>query len=435
VEGLTGLPAHRLAGMLASRELSAAELLAAHLDRIEARNPAVNAVVRLAPDAMDRARAADQALARGEPIGPLHGLPFTAKDNFETEGVVTAIGVPERATTVPAADATAVARLRAAGAILVGKTNCPPWGGGLETDNPLSGRTVNPYDPARTPGGSSGGEAAAVAAGLSPCGLGTDSGGSLRVPAHFCGVATLKPTNGLVPVTGVVDDEGPIGALSDPRTQPGPIARSVRDLALLLGALAGPDGRDGGVAPVPLGDPATVRVDGLRVAVQAGGGSPGPTPETVATVEAAAGALAGAGAAVAEAVPPGDGHALTVEVWRSYGPGVTSQALYRLLRRWDRYRAELGAWMAGWDAVLTPVYDCPAPPHGATGTPELAGAVRWTTPWSMAGWPCVVVRCGTSPEGLPIGVQVVAPPWRDHLALALAERLETAFGGWRPPPG
>ena len=129
MEGLTGLSAHRLAGMLAARELSAAELLAAHLDRIEARNPAVNAVVRLAPDAMDRARAADQALARGEPIGPLHGLPFTAKDNFETEGVVTAIGVPERAVTVPAADATAVARLRAAGAILVGKTNCPPWGG------------------------------------------------------------------------------------------------------------------------------------------------------------------------------------------------------------------------------------------------------------------------------------------------------------------
>jgi Asp-tRNA(Asn)/Glu-tRNA(Gln) amidotransferase A subunit family amidase len=144
VEGLTGLPAHRLAGMLASRELSAAELLVAHLERIQARNPVVNAVVRLAPDAIDRARAADQALARGEPPGPLHGLPFTAKDNFETEGVVTAIGVPERAATVPAADATAVARLRAAGAILVGKTNCPPWGGGLETDNPLHGRTVNP---------------------------------------------------------------------------------------------------------------------------------------------------------------------------------------------------------------------------------------------------------------------------------------------------
>jgi amidase len=349
--------------------------------------------------------------------------------------VVTAVGVPERAAVVPAADATAVARLRAAGGILLGKTNCPPWGGGLETTNPLHGRTVNPYDPARTPGGSSGGEAAAVAAALSPCGLGTDSGGSLRVPAHFCGVAALKPTNGLVPVTGVVDDEGPIGALSDPRTQPGPLARSVEDLRLLLGVLAGPDGRDAGVAPVPLGDPATVRVEGLRVALHAGAGSPGPTTETSATVAAAAAALAGAGATVEEARPPGDGHALTVELWRSYGPGVGSQDLYRLLRRWDRYRAELGAWMTGWDAILTPVYDCPAPPHGATETPELRDAVRWTTPWSMAGWPCAVVRCGTSAEGLPIGVQVVAPAWRDDLALALAAQLEAALGGWRPPPG
>ena len=370
MEGLTALPAHRLARMLRARELSAAELLAAHLDRLASVNPRLNAVVRLAPDAMDRAREADQALARGEPPGPLHGVPFTAKDNFETEGVVTAVGVPERA---------------------------------------------------------------AVAAALSPCGLGTDSGGSLRVPAHFCGVAALKPTNGLVPVTGVVDDEGPIGALSDPRTQPGPLARSVEDLRLLLGVLAGPDGRDAGVAPVPMGDPAAVRVEGLRVALHAGAGAPGPTTETSATVAAAA--LAGAGATVEEARPPGDGHALTVELWRSYGPGVGSQDLYRLLRRWDRYRAELGAWMTGWDAILTPVYDCPAPPHGATETPGLRDAVRWTTPWSMAGWPCAVVCCGTSAEGLPIGVQVVAPAWRDDLALALAAQLEAALGGWRPPPG
>jgi len=309
VEGLTGLPAHRLARMLRAREVSAAELLAAHLDRLEAVNPLVNAVVRLAPDAMDRARAADQALAGGEQPGPLHGVPFTAKDNFETRGVVTAIGVPGRAGTVPQADATAVARMRAAGGIPLGKTNCPPWGGGLETDNPLDGRTDNPDDRARTPGGSSGGEAAAVAAALSPCGLGTDSVGSLRVPAHFCGVATLKPTSGLVPVTGVIDDDGPIGALSDPRTQPGPVARSVADLTLLLGVLAGPDGRDGGVAPVPPGDPAAVRVEGLRMAVHTGAGSPGPTPETTATVTAAAEALASAGAAVEEARPPGDGHA------------------------------------------------------------------------------------------------------------------------------
>jgi amidase len=433
VEGLTALPAHRLARLLRARQVSATEVLAAHLDRLAVVNPRLHAVVQVAPDAMARARAADQALARGEAAGPLHGVPFTAKDNLETRGLVTAIGVPERAALVPAADATAVARLRAAGGILLGKTNCPPWGTGLETANPLYGRTVNPYDPTRTPGGSSGGEAAAVAAGLSPCGLGTDSGGSLRVPAHFCGVATLKPTAGLVPVTGVVDDEGPIGPLGDPRTQVGPVARSVADLALLLAVLAGPDGRDAGAVPVPVGDPAAVRLEGLRVAVDTGAGSPRSTPETTATVAAAAGALAGAGAAVEEAAPPGDGHALTVEVWRSYDPGVDSQALYRLLRRWDRYRTDLLDWVAAWDAILTPVYDRPAPPHGATDTPELRDAVRWTTSWSLAGWPCAVVRCGTSSEGLPIGVQVVAPPWHDHLALALAAHLETTLGGWRPP--
>jgi amidase len=434
LEGLTALPAHRLAELVRAREVSAAEVLAAHLDRLDSLNPGLNAVVQVASDAMDRAAAADAALARGEDPGPLHGVPFTAKDNLETAGVVTAIGVPERAATVPATDATAVARLRGAGGILLGKTNCPPWGAGLETDNPVYGRTANPYHPARTPGGSSGGEAAAVAVGLSPCGLGTDSGGSLRVPAHFCGVATLKPTAGLVPVTGVIDDEGPIGSLGDPRTQLGPIARSVADLALLLGVVAGPDGRDGGAAPVPMGDPAAVRVAGLRVAVQSGAGSVPPDPGTADTVASAAHALASAGAVIEEAAPPGDGHALTLEVWRSYGPGMDSQALYRLLRRLDRYRSDLGGWMAAWDAILSPVYDRPAPPHGATTTPELRDAVRWTTPWSLAGWPCAVVRCGTSPDGLPIGVQVVAPPWRDDLALALAAHLESALGGWQPPP-
>jgi amidase len=434
VDGLTALPAHRLAALVRDREVSAAEVLAAHLERLAAVNLRLNAVVQVAPDAMDRAAAADAALARGERPGPLHGVPFTVKDNLETRGVVTAIGMPERAAAVPAADATAVARLRAAGGILLGKTNCPPWGAGLETGNEVYGRTANPYDPARTPGGSSGGEAAAVAAALSPWGLGTDSGGSLRVPAHFCGVATLKPTAGLVPVTGVIDDEGPIGAISDPRTQLGPIARTVEDLALLLGVLAGPDGHDAGVAPVPLGDPAAVRIEGLRVAVHPVAGEGTPTADTASTLASAAHALAGSGAAVEEAVPPGDGHALTREIWRSYAPGMDSQALYRLLRRWDRYRAELTEWMAPWDALLTPVYDRPAPLHGATDHPDLRDAVRWTTPWSLTGWPCTVVRCGTSPEGLPIGVQVVAPPWRDDLALALAAHLETTLGGWHPPP-
>jgi amidase len=432
VDGLTGLPARRLAGLLRAREVSASEVVAAHLARLRQVNPSLNAIVQVAADVEDRARELDAALAGGAEVGPLHGVPFTAKDNLASRGVVTAIGVPERAGVVPAADATVIARLRAAGGILLGKTNCPPWGAGLETANPVYGRTNNPYDLARTPGGSSGGEAAIIAAGGSPCGVGTDSGGSLRVPAHFCGVATLKPTNGLIPVTGVIDDDGQIGALSDPRTQVGPVARSVDDLALLLGVLAGPDGHDAGVVPLPVGDPASVRLDRLRVAVHTDNDLAAPTPETVATVQAAADALAAAGAAVQEARPPGDGHALTIEIWASYGPGVSSRALYDLLRRWDRYRARLLGFMAAYDAILCPTYPGPATPHGGTSSPAHERGVSYTTPYSLAGWPCTVVRCGTAPQGLPIGVQVVARPWHDDVALALAGRLEAALGGWQP---
>jgi amidase len=434
MDDLTMSSARRLAGLLRAREVSAAEVMAAHLARLGEVNPSLNAVVQLAADAEERAREADAALATGAVVGPLHGVPFTAKDNLASRGVVTAIGVVERAGVVPAGDATVVARLRTAGGILLGKTNCPPWGAGVETVNPLYGRTSNPYDLARTPGGSSGGEAAIIAAGGSPCGVGTDSGGSLRLPAHFCGVATLKPTSGLIPVTGVLDDDGQIGALSDPRTQVGPVARSVEDLALLLGVLAGPDGHDAGVVPVPVGDPASVGVDRLRVAVHTDLDLAAPTPQTVATVQAAADALAAAGAAVEEARPPGDGHALTVEIWASYGPGVSSLALYDLLRRWDRYRAGLLGFMAAYDAILCPTYPSPATPHGGTAAPGLEHGAGYTTPWSLAGWPCTVVRCGTAPQGLPIGVQVVARPWQDHVALALAGRLEAVLGGWQPPP-
>lgn len=428
---LTSASATALAGLVARREASATEVVEAHLARIAAVNPAINAVVQAAPDAAERARAADAALARGDAVGPLHGVPFTVKDNTETAGVITAAGAPERAAVVPERDATVVARMRAAGAILLGKTNCPPWGSGVETDNELYGRTSNPHDLTRTPGGSSGGEAAAIAAGASPCGIGTDSGGSVRIPAHFCGVCALKPTQALLPVTGVFDDEGPIGAISDPRTQVGPLARTVEDLGLLLRVLAGPDGRDGGVPPVALGDPSAVDVAGLRVAVHADNGISPPTAETAAAVSAAAAALADAGARLREARLPGDGHALTVEVWASYEGGMSSLDLYRLLRRWDAYREAVLAFMDDHDVVLCPVYPVPAPPHGGTAGAELRAvelqhAISYTTPFSLVGAPCAVVPFGVSPEGLPIAVQVVARPWRDDVALAVAALLEAA---------
>ena len=431
---LTGLPATTLADLVARRIASSEEIVTAHLARIAAVDGAVNAIVAMEPErALAAAQAADAALARGEPAGPLHGVPFTAKDNLEAEGLRMAIGVPERADLVAPRDATAVARMKAAGAILLGKTNCPPWGGGIETDNAVHGRTNNPYDLDRTPGGSSGGEAAIIAAGGSPCGLGTDSGASARLPAHFCGLAALKPTAGRIPLTGVLDDEGPLGALRDPRTQVSPIARSVDDVALMVRLLNGPDGSDGGVAPVALGDPAQVDLAALHVAVHAENGLATPTPETVAAVRDAAMVLNGAGAHIYEVAPPGGGHELTLAIWQSYADGMSAHDLYAVLSRWDAFRTEMLTFADRFDLVLCPVFPSPARPHGGMHVPGEIEPTSFTTPANLTGWPAATVRAGTSAEGLPIGVQLVARPWRDDVALAAARCLERDLGGFRAP--
>ena len=425
-----------LARLIAVREVSAREVVDAHLRRVEDVNGAINAVVQVdAERALMRADQADAALARGERWGALHGVPFTVKDNIAAAGIPMAIGVPERAGMAAAMDATAVCRLKAAGGILLGKTNCPPWGGGIETDNELYGRTSNPYDLTRTPGGSSGGEAAIIAAQGSPCGLGTDSGASVRLPAHCCGLASIKPSAGRVPLTGVVDDEGQLGTLGDPRTQVGPLARSVVDVALLLSLVAGPDGRDGGVAPVGLGDPAGVALRGLRVAVQTQNELAVATAETVGAVEAAAAVLRAAGATAEHAVHPGGGHELTIEIWRSYGGGVDPGGRWRLLRRWDAFRSQMLAFADRYDLILCPVFAGPARVHGTMSVAGQIDPTSFTTPHSLTGWPAATVRCGTSPEALPIDVQLVARPWRDDVALAAALRLERELGGWRPPNG
>ena len=423
--------ASELARLVRERALSATEVVEAHLRRIEAVNGTINAVVALDGD---RALAAAREIDAGRgPDGPLRGVPFTVKDNLEAAGLAMAIGDPARADVVPGSDATVVRRMRDAGAILLGKTNCPPYGGGIETDNPVYGRTSNPYDPARTPGGSSGGEAAIVGAAGSALGLGTDSGASVRLPAHFCGLAAIKPTSGRVPVTGVIDDEGPIGSLGDARTQVGVLARGVADVALALGVVAGPDGRDGGVAPVALGDFAQVGLAGLRVAAFGELDHARADAATAQVLDAAAAALREAGATVEEATPPSGGHDITIEVWRSYGGELDSLGLYRLLRRWDAYRTAMLAWGEGYDLLLSPVFGGPAPPHGALANHEGVDPTGFTTPHSLTGWPAATVRCGSSPEGLPIGMQLVARPWRDDVALAAAAALERALGGWRPP--
>jgi amidase len=430
VADVTDLPAVALAAAIRAKTCSAAEVVGAYLRRIGTVNPAINAVVQLAGEqAVAQARAADAALARGEALGPLHGVPFTVKDVLETAGVVSAAGLTARAAYVPARDAVVVARLRAAGAILLGKTNCPPGGGGGETTNPVYGQTRNPYDLTRTPGGSSGGEAAIVAAGASPLGIGSDSGGSLRLPAHFCGVTCLKPTSGRVPNTGTLNHPG---GLSDPRSQIGPLSRFAQDLLPTLAVIAGVDWRDSGVVPMPLwasGTAQAIDVRGLRLAFYTDDGTASPTPETANAVRQAAASLAAAGMVTDETRPGclGDARPITESYW--HRAGLSGEAIERSLLAWDAFRTAMLAFMEHYDVVLCPTDHTPAPLCGAGDALQF----NYTLPYSLTGWPCAVVRAGTSPQGLPIGVQVVARPWREDICVAVAQHIEATGGGWQAP--
>lgn len=397
----------------------------AHLQHIGQVNPRLNAIVWVTNEsAVRQAKAADRKLAkRGFDPPPLHGVPFTAKDIFDTAGVATTAGLRKLKDNVPDRDATVIARMRSAGAILIGKSNCPPGGTGGESWNPLHGGTRNPYDLTRSPGASSSGEAAIIAAGGSPLGIGSDSGGSIRLPAHYCGIAALKPTTGWVPSTGAY---GLVGGLMDPRSQVGPMARYVNDLALVLPILCGPDGIDSGVIPMP---PRRRRpkLNGLKVAWYVDDGMVHPGKATIAAVQAAVHALDGAGARVTEARPPG--LVETREITQGYW-GRVHMTHERLISRWDQFRTQLLAFMSSYDLIVTPVSGEPAPLYREKI--PIDDQYSYTVPYSLGGNPAVVVRAGTSPEGLPIGVQVVARNWRDYAALAAAGWIEKELGGWRP---
>jgi amidase len=452
--------ARALAQAIRAKRVSSSEVVRACLERIAAVNPRLNAAVQVTAEAARaQGRAADAALARGEVWGPLHGVPVTVKDSLDTAGIISTGGTYGRRAYVPDQDATTVARLRAAGAILLAKTNTPELTLSIETDNLIYGRTNNPYDPALTPGGSSGGEAALIAAGGSPLGLGSDSGGSIRQPAHFCGIAGLKPTSGRVPRTGHILSFD-VGAMESV-TQIGPLARRVEDLGLALALIAGPDWRDPAIVPMPLGDPQAVALGELRVAFYTDNGVVPPTPATVGTVRAAAAALAPAVASLREDRPPeverttdlwmqvavADGSAWIRRLLEQAGTteihpiltkrflerqAISSAEFGRLLTRLDIVRSRMLAFMEAYDALVCPVNAYPAMPHAAVYEQGIGWS--YTRIYNLTGWPAAVVRGGTSPEGLPIGVQVVARPWREDVALAVAGYLETALGGWQPPP-
>jgi amidase len=446
-----------LAAAIARKQISSEEVVTACLDRIAAVNPALNAVVQLDRDrALARARESDAALARGERAGPLHGVPMTIKDSLDTAGTVTTGGTLGRKTFVPASDATVVDRLRRAGAILLGKTNTPELTLSFETTNLIYGRTSNPFDPTRSSGGSSGGAAAIVAAGGAPFDIGSDYGGSIRLPAHFCGVAGIKPTAGRVPRTGHIF---PFGGLQDSFQQIGPIARYVDDLTLLLPIIMGPDSVDPGVVPLMWRDPAETAIAGLRVAFHTDNGIATPTADIARTVKAVAGALEHAGASVVEARPTGVEQAMAVAAvfygWDggaavrrlleqagtteatvgriTSGATATAGQVEAQIHALDVWRSGMLRFFADYDVIVCPACAAEALPHGAAGKPDARTLFSYTITYNATGWPGLVVPAGTSSDGLPIGVQIVAHPGREDVALAAARFVEAALGGYERP--
>ena len=451
-----------MARMIRDKEISSVELVDAHLKRIEEINPKLNAVVQNAGDAaLAEARKADEALASGENKGPLHGVPMTIKDSLDTADLVTTGGTKGRSNFVPEKDSTVVARLRAAGSILLGKTNTPELTLAGESDNLIYGRTNNPYDLTRSPSGSSGGAAAIVASGGSPFDMGSDTGGSIRSPAHVCGIAGIKPNSGRVPRTGHIVPFG-MGAL-DSLTQIGPLARYVEDLALTLPIIIGVDWIDPGLVPMLLGDHDAVELKSLKVAVHTDNGIIAPTPETAEMVNAVAKALGEVGMEVVEDRPTAlvrtndlysgisdaDGRAWVYRLLEKAGTVEVNSVLQKemdeakaidtgeftlLLEELDRFRSEMLSFMKNYDLILCPGGAYPALPHSATIGHGKYGDYSHTSAYNLTGWPAAIVRAGTSPDGLPIGVQVVARPWREDVALAVIKFIESAFGGWQGPP-
>ena len=446
---------------LRAAELSSRELVEHYLQLVDEVDPRLNAVVaRNDEDALSAAERADEERRRGAEL-PLLGLPVTIKDSLATAGLTSASGSLARQGHVPDSDATVVHRLRAAGAVVLGKTNMPEYAWSYETENVLYGRTTHPFDPDRTPGGSSGGEAAIIGADASVIGIGTDGGGSIRVPCHYCGLVGIRPTAGLVPETGCWPSFRDTGMLDMHCI--GPMGRSVDDVALVLEVIAGRDDVDPFVHGMPVGDHAGVDVRSLRVGFYTDDGAWPVTRETVAAVEAAAAALDEEGCAVEQASPPdltpatdlffelmaADGGARAradlagaqsrhveqmTQLLETLEPmALDAAGFFALARRAFDFRTSVRAFVSRYDVVLAPVTVGSAPLHGRRpgddGELESYLPFNYTHAYSVAGLPVAVVPAGTE-RGLPLGVQVVAGAFADHVALAAARTLEGRLGGF-----
>lgn len=453
---LTSHSASALVRLISEQAVSPVEVMKAHLAFIDRLNPKLNAIVTIAPDALKRAREAEAAMMHGKARGPLHGLPVTIKDTIETAGLRTTSGSLMRANFVPASDAPAVRKLKEAGALILGKTNAAEMAMDYTAENPVFGRTNHPLDGSLTPGGSSGGEAAAIASCMSPCGLGTDLAGSIRIPAHFCGIVGLRPTVAAVPSGGQFPPSiGPysLGASI------GPMARRVEDLHLLFNVLSGNSSEK-----IEANELA-----GQRVAWYRDDSVTPVTNETRLAVENAARALSDAGLLVAECRPPGieRGHDLWLKLfsrasvfqlrktyqnhedkggvfvrWRlAKAVNEQSAMLDEYIGWWmerDRLRAELVEWMKDTPLLIAPVGATPAFAHGTRKvtvgeqTFSTFRAFSYAQTFNVFDLPSVGIPAGWSAEGLPIGVQIVGRPFTEQAVLTAAAIVEQALGGWQP---
>lgn len=444
----------RLAQLIQSREVLPVEVAEAHLAQISKLNPQLNAVVTVAPDLLDRARAAEAAIILGENVGPLHGIPVTIKDTIETAGLRSTSGSSTRADFIPTRDASAVARLKAAGAIILGKTNPAEMAMDYTGDNPVFGRTNNPHDHSLTPGGSSAGEAVAIATCMSAGGIGSDLAGSIRIPSHFCGISGLKPTTGRIPGDGQFPPSiGPysLGAVI------GPMARSVTDLRLLLQVLT--DSQS-----------SAIELRGLRVVWYTDDGVTPVTSETRNAVKDAARALGDFGLEVEEERPPHveRGYDLWLklfsrasvvqlrQVYSGHKDGAGSFVRWRLataddtpsstldeyISAWmerDRLRLELLDWLKTTPLILAPVGATPAYAHDTLKvtvddtTLGVFKAFSYSQTFNVFDLPVVTVPVSKTADGLPIGVQIIGPPLAEELVLSAAAVVERALGGWKKP--
>jgi Asp-tRNA(Asn)/Glu-tRNA(Gln) amidotransferase A subunit family amidase len=456
-----------IAGGIREKKVSPVEVVNAHLEQVAALQPKLNAFVHLDVEgAREQARAAEAALMRRERVGPLHGVPLTIKSCIDAAGWPTPAGSLLRKDYVPQVDAPLVARLRAAGAIVLGNTNTPEYLMAYETDNSLSGKTRNPWNLERSSGGSSGGEAAAIASGCSAGGVGSDGSGSIRVPAHFCGICGLKPTPGRIPVTGHFPEGGGafawIGVV-------GPMARTVADVRALFEVMAGPDTGDSLSAPVPVRAVKEKDVRGLRVGILVSDALGKATPETTLAVERAASLLSERGFLVER--KPLSGLDCAMELWwYFFGPVIANiiregdlgqdEMMSPMLREYvalataemkltydgflkacgerDRLRSQILRQMEEVTVLLSPVSAGPAFKHvegnWRSGAKENYRDTMRHSQWlNLAGFPGVAVPVGMSHEGLPIGVQVIGRPYEEELVLAVAEAIERGRGPWRAP--